>query len=68
VTARHWAFLVWAVLAAAFAVLALGAAATRRWATVGDVVRALIRRRAVQLACLAGWLWLGWHFFVRSSR
>jgi hypothetical protein len=56
------------MVAAGFAVLQAGAVATHRWATVADVVRALTRRRALQLACLAGWLWLGWHFFVRSSR
>ncbi len=67
-TTRAWGYLVWALVAAGFAVLQVGAVATRRWATVADVVRGLTRRRALQLACLAGWLWLGWHFFVRSSR
>jgi hypothetical protein len=67
-TTRAWGYLGWALVAAGFAVVQVGALATRRWATVADVVRALTRRRALQLACLAGWLWLGWHFFVRSSR
>jgi Family of unknown function (DUF6186) len=68
VTTRSWGYVGWAVLAVGFAVLQVGAMATRRWATVADVVRLLTRRRAVQVACLAGWLWLGWHFFVRASR
>jgi hypothetical protein len=68
VTTRAWGYFGWAVVAAGFALVELGAVVTGRWAMVADVVRALTRRRTLQLACLAGWLWLGWHFFVRSSR
>jgi hypothetical protein len=68
VTSRAWGYVGWVLVAAGFAAIQLSAVATRRWATVADLVRALTRRRTPQLACLAGWLWLGWHFFVRSSR
>jgi Family of unknown function (DUF6186) len=68
VTIRAWGYLSWALVAGGFAVIQMGAVATRRWPTVAGVVRVLTRRRALQLVCLAGWLWLGWHFFVRSSR
>ena len=37
-------------------------------ATIGTVLRALMRRRATRWLLLAGWLWLGWHLFVRASR
>lgn len=62
-----------AVTLAGFLVLAiaiLGAqVAARRGgdiATIGTVVRALARRRAARWLLLAGWLWLGWHLFVRA--
>ena len=67
-TTRAWGYVGWVLVAAGFAAVELGAVATRRWATVADVVRALTRWRTLRLACLAGWLWLGWHFFVRSTR
>jgi hypothetical protein len=59
------------VTLAGFAVLALVAvglevAARRgRGATFAAAVGRLVRRRPVRLLVLAGWLWLGWHLFVR---
>ena len=35
-------------------------------ATLGTVVRALARRRPARWLLIAGWLWLGWHLFVRA--
>lgn len=35
-------------------------------ATLGTVVRALARRWPARWLLLAGWLWLGWHLFVRA--
>ena len=35
-------------------------------ATLGTVVRALTHRRLTRWLLLAGWLWLGWHLFVRA--
>ena len=61
-----------AVTLAGYAVIALTAigleVAARRSttrATFGDAVTAALRRPAIRLAVLAGWLWLGWHLFVR---
>jgi hypothetical protein len=53
-----------AVVAAA---VALEATARRRGttATLGATLSAVLRRRPARLLLLAGWLWLGWHVFVR---
>ena len=55
----------YAVLAGA--ALALEAVA-RRWgrtATFGGALSVASRRWPARLVLLAGWLWLGWHLFVR---
>jgi hypothetical protein len=57
----------YALLAAALAGLELAGLVWRRIPTLGDTVAALARRRAGRWVLLAGWLWLGWHLFVRSS-
>ena len=36
-----------------------------RRATLGDVVDSAVARPAGRAAALLGWLWLGWHLFVR---
>ncbi len=41
---------------------------TGRVATFGRAIRALTRRRAIRFLVLAGWLWVGWHLFVRVRR
>jgi hypothetical protein len=63
-----------ALTVAGYAVLALSAVgleiAARRWrrvATLGAAVSAAVRQQAVRVAILSGWLWLGWHLFVRVS-
>ncbi|HEY1620113.1 MAG TPA: DUF6186 family protein [Streptosporangiaceae bacterium] len=33
--------------------------------TVGQWLGFLMRRRVGRLLILAGWLWLGWHYFAR---
>ena len=57
-----------------YALLALAAAAyqmagliLRRTATLGQVLRRVTRIPAGRLILLAGWLWAGWHTFVRWS-
>jgi hypothetical protein len=53
---------------AAVVVLAAGVeVAARRGltATFGEALSSWLRRPAVRLVVLAGWLWLGWHLFVR---
>ena len=55
------------VLAVAIAGVHLAALRGADVATIGAVVRALTRRRAARWLLLAGWLWLGWHLFVRAN-
>jgi Family of unknown function (DUF6186) len=55
----------WAVLAAAVLAVEAAAIVTGRLPTAGDVVGSVVRRRAGRWLVLVGWLWLGWHVFVR---
>ena len=55
-----------ALLAVALAGLEVGARTGRlEAASSAELLDALARRRASRLAVLSGWLWLGWHLFVR---
>ena len=56
----------YAVIATAFVVVQL-AALTGGPPTLGAVLRWLMRRRGVRWLLVAGWLWLGWHLFVRAE-
>jgi hypothetical protein len=49
------------------AAVALEARARRRpdGPTAGRALRLLLRHPALHLLAVAGWLWLGWHLFVR---
>jgi Family of unknown function (DUF6186) len=59
----------WGVIAAA-----LGTVITVAWLSHGRfpggvaLLRAGMRNRFARVLVLAGWVWLGWHFFVRTSR
>lgn len=55
------------VLAVAAAGLELAARRRTRTATLSAALSAALRARAVRMAVVAGWLWLGWHVFVRVS-
>jgi hypothetical protein len=55
------------LLAALLAAEAVG----RRWRrspTLADVLTSVTRPRPGRWLLLAGWLWVGWHLFVRASR
>lgn len=54
------------VLAVAMLVL-LVAGWSGQLARVGDVVDALLARRATRLLLVFVWAWLGWHFLVRTG-
>ena len=56
-------FVVLAIAVAGVQVAALRGADV---ATLGTVVRALTRRKPARWLLIAGWLWLGWHLFVRA--
>ena len=57
----------YALLVAALAGLELTGRVWHRTSTLGGAVAALARRRAGRWLLLAGWLWLGWHLFVRAN-
>lgn len=58
----------WYALATAVIATQLLAVAARRTPSLGRIVRALTARPVVRALVLLVWLWVGWHFFVRSSR
>lgn len=45
--------------------LELVARRTRRLATFEEVLDAALRRWPLRMLLQAGWLWIGWHVFVR---
>lgn len=57
--------LVWWALAAALCGLEVAARLGARVPRIGEVFSALVARRGLRAAVLAGWIWLGWHFFAR---
>ena len=65
-TARWVSLAGWIVLAGAVVALELRARLRRgRFATLGETVSVVLRVPLVRVLALAGWLWLGWHLFVR---
>lgn len=56
----------YAVMAAAAVAYQAAAIVTRRTPTIGDAFSVAVRRPAGRVAVFAWWLWIGWHFFVRS--
>jgi hypothetical protein len=65
-SARAVTLLGWALLAAAFVVLEARAIVRGgRFASLGDAVEVVLRSWIGRGIVLLGWLWLGWHVFVR---
>jgi len=58
----------YAALAAMMVACEIIARRAGRVATLARALNALGRRRPVWLLVLAGWLWVGWHLFVRVHR
>jgi hypothetical protein len=57
--------LVYVLLALLSLGLELEARRSRRFATLEHVLTLALRRWPVRLLLQAGWLWVGWHLFVR---
>jgi hypothetical protein len=55
----------YALVAVAAAALELVARRSGRVATLGQALAAARRWWPLRAVLLAGWLWLGWHLFVR---
>lgn len=64
---RTVAFAGYALLAVAIAGYELAGLVWRRTPTLGDALTLVTRSRVGRWLLLAGWLWLGWHLFVRSD-
>ena len=54
------------LIAAALAGLQVASLVSGRMPTIGQVASIIARRRSGRWLLLAGWLWVGWHLFVRS--
>ncbi len=54
------------LIAAALVGCQVAALLWRRIPTIGQVASAVAGRRAGRWLLLGGWLWVGWHLFVRS--
>ena len=58
----------WVILGlAALAAEVVGLLSGGRFPTLGDVLSFLMRSRVGRWFVLIGWVWLGWHLFVRSG-
>ncbi len=55
------------VLAAAVVGYQLAGLIWRSTPTLGQALTDITHRRAARYVLLAGWLWLGWHVFVRRG-
>ena len=59
----------WIVIAIGFSAALIIAVASRgRFPNVIAVLRTAMRNVVVRAFALAIWAWVGWHFFVRTSR
>jgi hypothetical protein len=67
-TSRTLSLVVWGLIAVSLVTTQVIAVTTRRIPTATEFVRSIVRRPGVRLVTLALWFWVGWHFFVRSSR
>jgi len=66
VSSRTVTLLGWALLAATVvAVEARALVRRQQYATLGDAVSLVLRHRLGRGIVLLGWLWVGWHVFVR---
>ena len=59
----------WIVIAVAIAAACIGALVSRgRFPSAVALLRMAVRNVVVRVFALAVWAWVGWHFFVRTSR
>ena len=63
-TVTLWGYAVLAVTAVAYQAAGL---ILRRTVTFGQALRRLNRVPAARLILVAGWVWFGWHTFVRGT-
>jgi hypothetical protein len=56
----------YSVIAGALVACQLASLVSHRIPSIGQVASLIASRRAGRWFLLAGWLWVGWHLFVRS--
>jgi hypothetical protein len=64
-TARALTLAGYAAVAVGALILETSARRGGTTATFGATLSTVLRHRPARLLVLAGWLWLGWHIFVR---
>jgi hypothetical protein len=64
-TARTFILVGYVAIAAGALILETSARRGGPVATFGATLGTVLRYRPTRLLVLAGWLWLGWHLFVR---
>jgi hypothetical protein len=59
----------WIVIVIAIAAACTGVVVSHgRFPAAATLVRLATRRVVVRVILLTGWAWVGWHFFVHTSR
>jgi hypothetical protein len=59
----------WIVIAVAIVATWIGARLSRgRFPTGVALLRSAATHVTVRIVAFAGWAWIGWHFFVRTTR
>ena len=66
-TSSTLTYLGYGVVLASVMAWALVTARHEGWMTLPDAIAAMTQRRAVRILVVAGWVWLGWHLFVRGN-
>jgi hypothetical protein len=64
---RALALTVWCLVVASIVALEVAGVVHDRFPRFGDYLTALCRTRVGRTLVLVGWVWLGWHLFVRAS-
>ena len=66
---RPWTIAGWVVIAIAIATARVASLVSRgEFPGLVGLLRVATRRVVVRVIALASWAWVGWHFFVRTSR
>jgi hypothetical protein len=62
---RDTAFVIWGLVGAVFVGVVIASIVSDRVPSLTDLLRVLTRTIVGFVLVMLGWLWLGWHLFVR---
>ncbi|MDQ1520421.1 MAG: hypothetical protein QOI55_1494 [Actinomycetota bacterium] len=62
---RDISFVIWGLVGAVFVGVVILSIVSDRVPSLGDVLALLTRTAVGVVLVMLGWLWLGWHLFVR---